>query len=456
MPKKIGVNMGKRNRKAMSTIIAALLIIILVLVSVGIVWGVVSNIIKEGSEQVSLGSLTLDLEIEKIEIQNDSAAIIKIKRNQGEGEFIGFKLIFNSEDESEIVEMPYFLKQLEEKSFLVYLEKLKFFQIKSVGISPLFELDSGKIVTGNVKDEFEVPNKTITPPGCTDTCSSLGYECGMQMVCGVNTNCGDCDDSDDCTSDTCSSGTCSHTPICIADGNCCESAGCAGDPDCSSAQYWENGIVAWWSFDSYNSTHILDNSSYNTDARFVGTGFGPSYLIPGIQGKALGFTLNGEYLDAGKPDQLNWENTNGEFSIGFWIRQENSGSFSDNVPLVQRGGTPTKGWKFYQGSASSNFYLFVYGYSGSSVGLSSPLPLNTWIYVVGTANSTHNCIYKNGLSEYDCNPKGSGSYSHPDSNFFIGTYYSGQNPNFYGSLDEIIVWNRALNTTEISDIYNYF
>ncbi len=30
------------------------------------------------------------------------------------------------------------------------------------------------------------------PPPCTDTCASLGYECGTQTVCGVATNCGSC------------------------------------------------------------------------------------------------------------------------------------------------------------------------------------------------------------------------------------------------------------------------
>ena len=31
------------------------------------------------------------------------------------------------------------------------------------------------------------------PPGeCTDTCSSFGYECGTQTICGVSTNCGTC------------------------------------------------------------------------------------------------------------------------------------------------------------------------------------------------------------------------------------------------------------------------
>jgi hypothetical protein len=35
-------------------------------------------------------------------------------------------------------------------------------------------------------------NRVITPPTCTDTCTSLGYTCGTQTICGKNVNCGTC------------------------------------------------------------------------------------------------------------------------------------------------------------------------------------------------------------------------------------------------------------------------
>lgn len=39
--------------------------------------------------------------------------------------------------------------------------------------------------------------------GCPDTCTSLGYDCGLQSVCGISTNCGSCS-----SGYTCSNGKC--------------------------------------------------------------------------------------------------------------------------------------------------------------------------------------------------------------------------------------------------------
>ena len=44
---------------------------------------------------------------------------------------------------------------------------------------------------------------------CTDTCSSLGYECGTATVCGISTNCGSCS-----SGYTCQSGVCVATSTC--------------------------------------------------------------------------------------------------------------------------------------------------------------------------------------------------------------------------------------------------
>ncbi len=452
------------NNKAMSTIVASILIILLVLISIGVIWGVISNVIRENAEKIDLDKTTLDLKIKSIEISNDSVALVLVKRGSGEGEFIGFKLVFDDGQQTEVIEINESMEKLQQKLVVVFLEKINSSEIKSVGIYPIFRTQSGKLIVGTIRDEIEIKDKIIKsepppepPPGCSDTCLSLGYECGTQTICENPVDCGTCNDGEVCTSDTCNAGTCEFNLICGSDGNCCESQGCADDPDCPEP--WETGIVSWWSFDKYNSTHILDNSSYGHDAEFFGSGFGTSYLVPGKVGNALSFTLDNEYLNVGKEDELNWENTNGEFSVGLWIRQENTGAFgSSSVPIVQRiGGATTKGWKMYQGTESASLTFWVYGYSDSYVTDTGPLPVNIWTHIIATSNSTHTCIYRNGGNTYsDCDEKGSGSYSHPDNDFFIGTYYAGQSSNFYGSLDEIIMWNRALSSSEINDIYNYF
>lgn len=66
-------------------------------------------------------------------------------------------------------------------------------------------------------------NFSYTPPSCTDTCNSLGYQCGTHTICGASVSCG-----------TCTSGICDSTGQCVASctpsctGKQCGSDGCGG------------------------------------------------------------------------------------------------------------------------------------------------------------------------------------------------------------------------------------
>jgi hypothetical protein len=65
------------------------------------------------------------------------------------------------------------------------------------GAALLFDYSSG-----DIQDLFEIGTEH-----CTDTCSSLGYQCGTQIVCGNNANCGSC---------TAAGQTCNSLGKCVA------------------------------------------------------------------------------------------------------------------------------------------------------------------------------------------------------------------------------------------------
>ena len=48
-------------------------------------------------------------------------------------------------------------------------------------------------------------------PPCTDTCSSLGFECGSHLICGVTEDCGICSTGEVCVNGVCELGTCTDT-----------------------------------------------------------------------------------------------------------------------------------------------------------------------------------------------------------------------------------------------------
>jgi len=220
-----------RRKKGLSTIVASLLMIVLVLVAVGIVWGVVSKVVRQGAEQVSLGKLTLDLELKSVQSDNDTSATVRFKRNAGEGKFIALKFVFEDGENSEIIELPIFMEQLEERTFVFILQDINASELTEIKISPVFELESGKQVTGDVKDIIKIKKKTT----CGETCSSLGFECGNQLVCAFSTNCGDCPNA---------SFVCSGT-TCVEQAGCTDTCStfnyecdihtiCGGDQNCGS------------------------------------------------------------------------------------------------------------------------------------------------------------------------------------------------------------------------------
>ena len=134
-------------KRGLSTIVATLLIILLVLVAVGIVWGVVRNIITQGAEEVSLGKLTLSLEISNVKV-TDTGVDVQVKRNPGAGEISGLKFIIDDGVDTVVFEEEATLQELASKTFTLDYTGL----VKEISIAPVFTLESGKESVGNIAD----------------------------------------------------------------------------------------------------------------------------------------------------------------------------------------------------------------------------------------------------------------------------------------------------------------
>lgn len=144
------------NKKGLSTIVATLLIILLVLVAVGIVWGVVRNIITEGAEEVSLGKLTLSLEISNVKV-TDTGVDVQVKRNPGAGEMSGLKFIISDGVDTVVFDEEVTLQELASKTFTLDYTGL----VKEISIAPVFTLESGKESVGNIVDVEKLSSKQI-------------------------------------------------------------------------------------------------------------------------------------------------------------------------------------------------------------------------------------------------------------------------------------------------------
>jgi hypothetical protein len=212
----------RSDSRGLSTIVATLIIILLVLVAVGILWVVVRNVIQTNSEQVSLGKLTLDLSIERIQISGNNLSIT-VKRNAGKGEFVGLSFVVEDGENSEVFTEYVSMNELDVKTFTFTLNQTNPDNIKKIKIVPIFRLKSGKEFVGEVKDTWEKSSSSGISQ-CTSNCP-FGAECGSNGCLGGT--CGTCSDP----TPTCVNYQCVAQQTCTSNctGRTCGSDGCEGN-----------------------------------------------------------------------------------------------------------------------------------------------------------------------------------------------------------------------------------
>jgi hypothetical protein len=145
------------NRKALSDVITTLIIVLLSLVAIGIVWVVISNIIKSGEQQTSFqfGTLFLDLQLEKVTVNADDSVSVTVKRGVGEGELAGVAFVFSDGEKSITLKKTVVLSELGSQSFSftqAELEGISF--VKQVEIAPILSSDNKEQV-GRIVDLLE-------------------------------------------------------------------------------------------------------------------------------------------------------------------------------------------------------------------------------------------------------------------------------------------------------------
>jgi hypothetical protein len=160
------------------------------------------------------------LEILQAQKINDSALNVKVKRNVGDGEFVGINFVIDDGDNVEVIKTNTSLNELETKNFYIFLIEINASKIKKISIVPVFRLESGKEVNGDVKDEYTISSAISGISSCTPNC--VGKVCGSD---GCGGSCGSCSGSTpNCINYQCSAQVC--TPSCL--NKQCGSDGCSG------------------------------------------------------------------------------------------------------------------------------------------------------------------------------------------------------------------------------------
>lgn len=247
-------------KKGLSSVIIALLLVLLSLVAIGVVWVVVMDLIGDSVKQINLSGMLIDLDIKSAKINGDVS--VTVQRKVGDGDLTGIVFVFTDGDIEESFTRETSLGIYNTQTFSFTLENIQNIStLKEVSVAAVTE-SAGSEKVGNILDTYTIGNSDIqsgsneepeeeeeileetsnctingcpgdwvcensecvpnVPPACvsdgdcpdfyvcsnsscscTATCGSLNYNCGNQIVCGVEVDCGSCSAGQYCSSAQC-------------------------------------------------------------------------------------------------------------------------------------------------------------------------------------------------------------------------------------------------------------
>jgi len=225
-------------KRGISTVVATVLLILISIVAITLLWFFISNFLKKSSSGVDTSCLTLDLSIQKVEINSSSSMIyVQVQRGTGEGNLSGIKFKFYNSSASILRDKATNMRELEIRTFSFDdIENVS--SVNKVEVAPVVFI-AGKNESCRISD-YSKSIGIYTAP-CTPDCT--GRVCGLDPVCGKS--CGSCgaetsilvckgnDVYRNITTHTCVSGACQDIiteEFVEACSNGCENGACKSAP----------------------------------------------------------------------------------------------------------------------------------------------------------------------------------------------------------------------------------
>jgi hypothetical protein len=213
----------------------------------------------------------------------------------------------------------------------------------------------------------------------------------------------------------------------------------------------DKGLVGYWSFDEASGTIAYDYSGYNNNGTmYSSTTVSDLHINSGCKNNSCSnFDGIDDYIDVGSGASLNNFNT---ITIEAWVNPNTfvgpssyGGPISANNIMLRSYENTGYSFQFYVKIGSNWEPRASFNYSN----------LNIWYHIVSVydkdGGSNNLRIYING--ELKNSQTRTGPINNPLTGWYIGKVSYGD---YYmkGLIDEVRIYNRALNNTEIKAIYN--
>ena len=211
------------------------------------------------------------------------------------------------------------------------------------------------------------------------------------------------------------------------------------------------GLVGWWKMDEASWGTVADSSGRNNN----GTALNGAMPTAGKFGNAGNFDGINDYMSITNTGL----NLTGQISVVAWLKNSDT-TFSDTYAnyAISKGIQGGPNWNDYvlTITPSNKFSFFVQ----TNIGGYGVVTVNSYDtnyhLVVGTFDPVGNQlkIYVDGNLENTVTT--SGSLKNTNSTFYIGDWNGSSGWHFWnGRIDDVRVYNRAINADEILGLYNY-
>jgi hypothetical protein len=204
----------------------------------------------------------------------------------------------------------------------------------------------------------------------------------------------------------------------------------------------QDGLVAWWKLDEAAGTAAADSSGNGNDGTLVNMDPATDW-ITGQIGSALDFDGSNDYVNCGNGSKLNITSA---ITIAFWINTNDSGN-NDNNPYVIKS-DHTYGIR-HRTNNTIEFFIYDGHRYATSYGVDSSFN-EQWHHIAGTYDGSTLNFYVDGQLEDSTSHTGTINTDSYDLNIARNSETTSR---FYqGAIDDVRIYNRALDPNEIAQL----
>lgn len=200
----------------------------------------------------------------------------------------------------------------------------------------------------------------------------------------------------------------------------------------------DDSLILYFSFDEINGDTVTDLSQYGND----GTIAGSPELAAGKFGKALKLNGESDWVEVPHADILTVDKS---VTVMAWINAErHMGPNNQRWQGILSKGNSPRSYSFYTESPSECLHLSA---GGGSV-CTGKVALNEWQHVAAQVDDGTHRYWLNGEPAGEFGGKNALPGAADTAAVLVGKTHEG-NREFLGLIDEVRIWNRALNEEEI-------